>query len=62
MIRIDKVEADYVSCVCCHKKSVDNIYIGFWGKHGQGTIITLCEECAKNLKTLLIQRYENIKD
>jgi len=57
MINIDKVEADYVSCNCCHKRDINNIHIRFSGKYGQGTIITLCEECAKDLRKLLTERY-----
>jgi hypothetical protein len=57
MIKIERVEADYVSCNCCHKRDINNIHIRFCGKYGQGTIITLCEECAKDLRKLLTERY-----
>ena len=57
MIKIERVEADYVSCNCCHKRDINNIHIKFCGKYGHGTIITLCEECAKDLRKLLTERY-----
>ena len=57
MFEISKSSNDSFTCQSCNARGGNNIDITVRDAYGFGTRITLCEQCAKNLKSLLISKY-----
>lgn len=57
MIEISKSSKDSFTCQSCNDRGGDNVDITVRDAYGFGSRITLCEQCAKNLKSLLVFKY-----